>query len=223
MSLIKADLHLHTHRSPDSRNLPSDIVATCISRGINCIAVTDHNRLGGAIEVKAVAPFTVIPAEEIKTPVGEIIGLFLEEEIPRGLSPEETAMRIRAQGGLVMIPHPFDRLRQSKLSEEALNRLVAASLVDIIEVFNSRTSLLADSRRARRFAERHGLLMGAGSDAHTLGELGRCYVEMPAFKDKDGFRQSLAQGRIFGNRSWPSVHIFSTIAKWRKKLKKAPG
>ncbi|MBI2864622.1 MAG: PHP domain-containing protein [Chloroflexi bacterium] len=217
MNQIRADLHLHTLRSPDSANRPADIVRACQRRGINCIAVTDHNRFRGAQEVREIAPFTVILGEEIKTTDGEIIGLFLTEEIRRGLSPEETARAVRAQGGLVMIPHPFDRVRKSCLHEEALRRLADASLVDIVEVFNSRTTLLADSERARRFAEERGLLGAGGSDAHSLREIGQTYVEMPPFADKDSFLRSLAQGRVMGRRSNPLVHLSSMLAKWQNK------
>ncbi|MDO8673743.1 MAG: PHP domain-containing protein [Dehalococcoidia bacterium] len=218
MDIIRVDLHLHTFHSPDSANLPAAIVRTCLRRGLGCIAVTDHNRLGGALEIKALAPFPVIIAEEVKTTEGEIIGLFLKEEISRGLSPEETAKQIRSQGALVMIPHPFDRLRTSCLGEPALLRLVAASLVDIIEVFNSRTSLLADSRRARQFAEKHRLLMGGGSDAHSLREIGQTYVEMAPFEDEKSFLRSLASGRVVGRRSNPSVHLSSMLARMQKRL-----
>lgn len=217
MNLIRADLHVHTLLSPDSANPPLRILSACIRRGINRVAITDHNRLKGSLEMRDMAPEAVIVGEEIKTPVGEIIGLFLNEEIPRGLSPEETAGRIREQGGLVMIPHPFDRLRSSRLEESALERLVAASLIDIVEVFNSRTTFLSDSRRAWRFAEQHGLLMGGGSDAHTLDEIGQTYVEMPPFRDQKEFLLSLAQGRVVGRRSLPSVHVRSTLVKWRRK------
>ena len=192
------------------------IVARCLEMGINCIAIADHNTITGALRLKEMAPFRVIVAEEILTPVGELMGLFLTEEIPKGLSPEETIARIRSQGGLVGIPHPFGRtpLQNSKklLSGEIVSQ------VDIIEVFNSRTPFPNSSTKARRLALEYAKAASAGSDAHTVGEVGRAYVEMPEFNGPDDFINCLSQGRIFGHRSSPLVHIASTWAKIRKRI-----
>ena len=107
--MLKADLHVHSEYSPDSESSLVDIIEHCTAKGINCIAITDHNEIAGAIELKNIAPFTVIVGEEILSSSGEIIGLFLTEHIPAQLSAEETIRRIKDQGGLVLIPHPFDR------------------------------------------------------------------------------------------------------------------
>ncbi|HUV53340.1 MAG TPA: PHP domain-containing protein, partial [Dehalococcoidia bacterium] len=136
--MLKADLHVHTRYSPDSISSPEKIVQRCIDSGINCLAITDHNSIAGALETKRIAPFKVIVGEEILTNSGEIIGYFLTEEIPPHLSPEDTVKRIKDQGGLVCIPHPCDSLRpQSKLQRRALERIMPQ--VDLIEVYNSRT------------------------------------------------------------------------------------
>jgi hypothetical protein len=214
--LLKADLHIHTCYSPDCTTPLEAIIGCCLELGINCIAVTDHNTIAGGLEMQKCAPFTVIVGEEIKTPYGEIIGLFLSQEIPYGLSPQETVSRIKAQGGLVCIPHPFDRVRRSRLQRQIIDAILPQT--DIIEVFNSRTTLLRDSARAQTFARSHGLLASAGSDAHTSYEIGHAYVEMPDFSGVVDFRQALAQGVIVGRRSNPWVHLASSLAKWRRRL-----
>ncbi len=212
---VRADLHCHTHHSHDGIMRPPDIIAACQKARINCLAVTDHNSIAGAIEVAREAPFPVIVGEEIKTSEGEIIGLFLEEAIPKGLSPEETVKRIRSQGGLVLVPHPFDHLRRSTIRREALERV--AQLVDIIEVFNARIMFPRHVAQARAFALRHNLRSSAGSDAHTRSEIGHAYVEMAGFRDRDEFLKNLAQGTVRGRFTSPLVHAQTTWNRWKKK------
>ncbi len=207
---------MHTHYSSDCATPPERLVARCVEVGLSCIALTDHNTIKGALEVERMAPFKVIVAEEIKTPFGEITGLFLKEEVPPGLSPQETVARIKEQGGLVSIPHPFDRFRNSVLKYEALESIL--SQVDIIEVFNSRTTLLRDSEKARRFAQEHGFLCGAGSDAHTPMELGNVYVEMPNFNGPEEFKEALAKGKIIARRTNPLIHLTTAYTKIKKRL-----
>jgi predicted metal-dependent phosphoesterase TrpH len=214
--LLKADLHTHTYFSPDSLTSPEKYVQACLKRGSNCVAVTDHNAIGGALAVEKLASFKVIIGEEVESSEGEIIGFFLQEEVPAGLSPEETVRRIKGQGGLVCIPHPFDRLRGSRLAEAALMRILPE--VDIIEVLNARTTLRRDNERAVRFAQEHGLAMSAGSDAHSTRELGRACVEMPDFEGPREFLQALRQGRIVGRLSSPLVHLSSRWAWLRRRL-----
>src|SRR5205823_12854641 len=142
-------------------------------RGIGALCVTDHNGLANALALSKMSdlPIRVIPSEEVKTSEGEIIGYFLSELVPKGLSPEETVKRIKGQGGLVGIPHPFDTMRAgSRLQNAALDRLVGAGLVDILEVFNARAARSADNDLALTYAREHSLAMSAGSDAHTLVE-----------------------------------------------------
>ncbi len=208
---------MHTHFSPDSEISPERMVARCQQMGLNCIAVTDHNTMEGALAVQRIAPFMVVLGEEVGTSDGEIIGLFLKEPIPRRLSAVETAKRIKEQGGLVAVPHPFDRLRRQVISRRALEDVLP--YVDIIEVFNSRNSFQADNRKAQEFAQRHRLTGSGVSDAHTVGELGRTYVEMPEFDGTpEGFMQALAQGRIVGHQSTPLVHAATTFIKLKKRL-----
>ena len=214
--MLKADLHTHTYFSPDALTSPEKYVRTCLERRINCVAVTDHNAIAGALAVQKLATFKVIIGEEVESREGEIIGLFLQEEVPGGLSAEETVERIKEQGGLVCVPHPFDRFRGEHLAEAALTRILPQ--VDIIEVFNARTTRQADNERAARFAEEHGLAASAGSDAHSARELGRACVEMPDFEGPREFVQALREGRIVGRLSSPLVHLWSRWAWLRRRL-----
>ena len=188
----------------------------CLELGIDCIAVADHNTITGALKLKDIAPFKIIVAEEILTPVGEIMGLFLNEAVPRGLSWQETISRIRNQGGLVAIPHPFGR--SLPWNTNMLTSTEVLSQVDIIETFNSRTPFSNSSARAWELAKEQDKVASAGSDAHTLSEIGRAYVEMPEFDGPDDFLNSLAQGKIFGQKSSYLAHFASTWAKIRKYI-----
>ena len=214
--MIKADLHIHTCYSIDCLTPLEQIVERCLELGINCIAVADHNTIAGALKLREIAPFKVIVAEEVLTPVGEIMGLFLSEEVPRGLSPQETISRIRSQGGLIAIPHPFGR--SLPWNTNSLTSTEVLSQVDIIETFNSRTPFSNSITRAGKLAKEQGKAASAGSDAHTLGEIGRAYVEMPEFNGPDDFLNSLAQGKIFGQKSSYLAHFASTWARIRKHI-----
>jgi predicted metal-dependent phosphoesterase TrpH len=214
--LIKADLHVHTCYSIDCLTPLERIVDRCLEIGINCIAVADHNTIAGALKLREIAPFKVIIAEEVLTPVGEIMGLFLSEAVPRGLSPQETISRIRSQGGLVGIPHPFGR--SLPWNANPLTSPEVLSQVDIIETFNSRTPFSNSNARAWKLAKEQGKAASAGSDAHTLGEIGRAYVEMPEFDGPDDFLNSLAQGKIFGQKSSYLAHFASTWARIRNHI-----
>jgi len=192
------------------------IVERCLEVGINCIAIADHNTIAGASKLKEIAPFKVIIAEEVLTPVGEIMGLFLSEAVPRGLSPQETISRIRSQGGLVGIPHPYGRSLPWNVNPLTSTEIL--SQVDIIETFNSRTPFSNSNDKAWKLAKEHGKAASAGSDAHTLGEIGRAYVEMPEFDGPDDFLNSLVQGKIFGQKSSYLAHFASTWAKIKKHI-----
>lgn len=199
---------------------PEWMIRTCLEHGINMLAVTDHNKFDGALEMQSLAPegFTVIPAEEIKTSEGEIIGYFLQEYIPRGLSPEETARRVRDQGGVVNVPHPFDTLRGNPLSPDALDRLVRQGLVDMIEGLNARITRPEDNDAALRYAQSYGLPVTAGSDAHSYAEIGTAWMELRPFDGPRDFVEAVREGRLCGGLSpWP-VHFVSTWAKVAKKV-----
>ena len=214
--MLRADLHVHTYYSQDSILSLEKIIECCLRKGISCIAVTDHNSISGALEMQRIAPFTVIVGEEIETTSGEITGLFLTEEIPPYLSAQTTVERIKAQHGLVCVPHPFDRLRRSPLRREALQSIV--SLIDIVEVFNARTMLPRDNTQARMFAQGHAIPASAGSDAHTAPEIGGAYVCMPEFSGAEDFKSALAQGEVKGQRASLRVHLATFLVKCRRRL-----
>ena len=217
--MLKADLHVHSEYSPDSESSLGDIINHCTAAGINCLAITDHNEIAGAVELKKIAPFTVIIGEEILTSSGEIIGLFLTERIPRQLSAQETVKRIKDQGGLVLIPHPFDRyFRPSTIDRAVLKAIVAD--VDIIEVFNSHTVIRSDSIQALKFAQKHGLLASAGSDAHLVSEIGNAYIKMPDFSNVEEFKRSLTKGKLEGQMACPFHRLKSIVDKLVRKIRK---
>ena len=193
------------------------IISRCLKLGINCVAIADHGTIAGALKMREMAPFTVIVGGEILTPIGEIMGLFLSEEIPSGISPQEAIARIKAQGGLVCLPHPFDRMRGI-----AKHHLIEPLLpsVDIIEVFNSRALRGNFNTKAQLLAQKNGLLCSAGSDAHIPHEIGHAYVEMSEFNGVEEFRLALGKGKIYGRLSCPLVHIPTTVLGWWRKAPK---
>jgi predicted metal-dependent phosphoesterase TrpH len=216
--VVRIDMHSHTYLSPDSNAQFQDIIRAVERRGLDSLAVTDHNRIGGALRLREIAPFQIVVGEEVKTTEGEIIGLFLHEEIPAGLSPEETVARIHGQGGVVYVPHPFDRVRRgSHLTWPALQRLLGQ--IDVVEVINSRTTLPWDNQKAERFCALHGLRRGAGSDAHLAREIGQAWVELPPFASAEEFLASLKVGRVGGRLSTPLVHLATRWVKLRRRLR----
>ena len=216
---LRADFHIHTRYSKDSSASLEGIIARCQKTGINCIAITDHNVIEGALRMKELAPFTVIPGEEILTPNGEVIGYFLKEWIPDGQPIDTVFAAIKAQGGLIGLPHPFDTFRGLKnLSSLQLEQL--ASQVDVVEIFNARSPIRGDSGKARDFALRYGLPSTVGSDAHSSREIGKTYVEMAPFDGKESFLQSLRTGEMHCHHAGLLVHCHSVIARARKLVQK---
>lgn len=203
--MLKADLHIHTQYSMDCDTPLEKIVSRCLALGINCIAIADHGTTEGALKMAKIAPFPVIVAEEMLTRQGEIMGMFLRETIPSGLSVTETVERIREQGALVCAQHPFDTVLRHGLGSKLLEEL--AGEIDIIEVLNARSPLPQSSKKALRFAGQHALPGSAGSDAHSLGEIGNAYVKMPEFTDRADFLKTLARGKVIGHLSGPMVHF----------------
>ncbi|MBI4336827.1 MAG: PHP domain-containing protein [Chloroflexi bacterium] len=215
--LLRADFHIHTVYSPDSCTSPAALVRRCVKMGLGCIAVTDHNTIKGALEVARIAPFRVIIGEEVRTAGGEIIGLFLSEAVPRGLSPLETVKRIKAQGGLIAIPHPFDRVRRSVIRPEALAEVLPQ--VDIVEGFNARNTFQRANAQALELARQHNLIATAVSDAHHVLEVGRTYTELPPFDGTPaGLREALRAAHLVGRPAGPLVHLISTWNKLRRRL-----
>ena len=192
--MIKVDLHVHTKYSGDCMLSFENLINACKKMGISCIAITDHDTIEGALKLKEIAPFKVIIGEEIRTLDGEISGLFLSKEIPPGLSAEETIVKIKAQGGLVYVPHPFSFFRREAMSIDKLHELY--SNADIIECYNGRNFLFFENKRAINFAREKGIVMGGGSDAHHQGEIGNVFVEMDDFSTREEFLSNLRRGKI---------------------------
>jgi predicted metal-dependent phosphoesterase TrpH len=211
LDVIKIDMHVHTAHSRDSLLSPETVVERCRQKGLGAVVIADHNTTTGALAVRSMAPFPVIVGQEVSTSQGEVIGLFLEAEVARGLSAADTIASIREQGGLAGVPHPFDRFRGETLSRRVLEEM--AGELDFVEGFNSRVTLPWDNRRARQFAQGKGLPCSAGSDAHSPDELGRAFVEMAPFEDKEEFLSNLAKGRIVGSLSPFWVHFISVYAR----------
>jgi predicted metal-dependent phosphoesterase TrpH/glycosyltransferase involved in cell wall biosynthesis len=202
---IDVDVHMHTDHSGDCVTPVDVLLATARERGLGAIAVTDHNVIGGALAARAKAEeygIKVIVGEEVKTAgQGEVIGLFITEQIARGMTLEETIAEIRRQGGLVYVPHPFDRLH-SVPDYEHLLRVVAD--VDAIEVFNPRIAIPAFNEEAARFAAKYRIPGGAGSDAHVAQGLGAVRIRMHDFDGPEEFLESLRDADIVGRSS--SLH-----------------
>jgi predicted metal-dependent phosphoesterase TrpH len=200
--LIDVDLHMHTDHSNDCVTPVEVLLATARERGLGAIAVTDHNEISGALEAREKAAeygVKVIVGEEVKTAdQGEVIGLFIEEKIPRGMSLAETIAEIRRQGGIVYVPHPFDRLHSVPDYEHLL---AVVDDVDAIEVFNPRIAIAAWNEEAVRFAAKYRIPGGAGSDAHVAQGLGAVRIRMRDFDGPEEFLQSLRDADIIGRPS----------------------
>jgi predicted metal-dependent phosphoesterase TrpH len=214
---IVADLHMHTSWSHDCSTDPAELVDHAEAEGLGAIAVTDHNVFGGALETIDCAEgrdLIVIPGEEVKTDgQGEVIGLFLQQEIPRGLSFADTVAAIREQDGIVYIPHPFDRLH-SIPDPKTLHRHLTD--IDVLEVYNARLLFEAFNDEALRFASKYDLTMGAGSDAHVLQGVGTGGVRMRAFRDPEEFLLSLRTAEVL-RRPKPLAYLQSL--KWVAQVK----
>ncbi len=209
---------MHSHFSSDSEVSPEAMAKRCADVGLDYVSVTDHNTIEGSLAVREIAPFKVIIGEEVGSASGEITGLFLKETIPAGLTALQTVERIKDQGGLVSIPHPFDRFRSHVIDTDTLHELIP--YIDIVEGFNSRNNLARDDRKAQEFARTHGFITSGVTDAHTTMEIGRTYVEMPEFDGSpEDFLRALAAGRIVGRRMSPLVHVLTTLTKIKKRIK----
>ncbi len=196
---IHCDLHMHTDHSPDCATPVDVLLDTAKRAGLGAIAVTDHNEISGAHEARARANgIKVIVSEEVKTAhEGEVIGLFIEEKIPRGMSMRETIDAIHAQGGLAYVPHPFDRLHSVPDYEHLLK---VVEDIDVLEVFNARVAVPGFNEEARRFAAKYQVVAGAGSDSHVTQGLGTVKIRMRDFDGPAEFLESLRDADILRKR-----------------------
>jgi predicted metal-dependent phosphoesterase TrpH len=213
---IVCDLHMHTSHSHDCSIPVQDLLDHAEAEGLGAIAITDHNVFGGArqaVELARGRRLKVIPGEEMMTTQGEVIGLFLSEEIPRDMSMEDTVTAIREQGGVVYLPHPFDRLH-SIPDSRTLHRLLEE--VDVFEVYNARLLRDGFNDEALRFARKYNLLMGAGSDAHVLQGVGSGALRMRAFETPEEFLISLRTAEVLRR---PKSLVYLQSLKWMAQAK----
>jgi hypothetical protein len=208
---LNVDVHVHTRYSGHSILKVEDVARIAKKRCLDAVAITDHDAIEGALELSKVFP-TII-AEEVSSDEGDVIGLFLREKVEKGPALE-VMDKIRAQGALVMIPHPFDTMRKEALMKEEL-----VSKGDIIEVFNSRVMRQEDNERARKFAVDKSLPMIVGSDAHTSVEIGRSFIEIDSVDDPRSFMRALKNAKLHSRRSSVMVHGQTKVLKLREAFR----
>lgn len=222
MPELKIDMHVHTRFSADSSLDPRQIARLLAEAGMDGAAITDHGSLEGFRRAEAYGREGVllIPGLEIETDAGELLALFVEEPI-EARDPWEAADLIRAQGGLVVLPHPFDRFRRSRLRPERFRSEELRGLIDAVEVLNSRCLRMSANVAAAKMARALGKPGTAGSDAHSARELGRAYLRFGRAEDMEGLRRALLRGEAKpeGGLSGPLVHISSVIARMENALR----
>ena len=226
-ALAFADFHVHTRFSRDSILGEATFARLAVERGLTHVAVTNHNNVEGAIAVRDTVQelgladrLTVILGEEVSTSDGEVVGIFLQRTIPRGLSADETADAIHEQGGLVSIPHPFDPFRQSHIREQPLVALLEAGKVDMMEVFTSRVTLQRHNLAAAELAARYDVPGIACSDSHSAFEIAMSFNALPAFSTADELRVALPENEWHGSRSTVLIHLTTRYAVWSNVVRR---
>ncbi len=219
---IKADLHIHTHFSFDSLAVPENVLKAAVKRGLNAIAITDHNELAGALEAAAIAkqqrlPVQVIIGEEVATDKGDLLVYFVKKKILPG-TLERVLSDVKKQGAVSCAAHPYDKVRHGIQLEALEPRLLAN--IDAIEAFNSRVTLPSHNVRALRFAQKHGKAVLAGSDAHHPLEVGSAAVEFIGVKKLDKRSVILSSREVKAKLSSPLVHFLSRYAVLKKRLRR---
>lgn len=210
---LLVDLHNHSSRSQDAINTLADYERAHAQGRFHVLAITDHDRIDGALELAERATFPLIVGQEITSADGEVIGLFLDSPVPRDLPIVETAERIRAQGGLVYLAHPFYRLVQRPITASGRQLLVERSLVDVVEGLNGGPFTTRANRRSRELARQHELPLGAGSDAHAPREIGRCLAAIePAPITPEALLAGLASARLVDRRRSSFVTVAGKLA-----------
>ncbi|MFO7893277.1 MAG: dephospho-CoA kinase [Longimicrobiales bacterium] len=208
---VRVDMHIHTRSSFDCLSDPEAVLERATEQGLHRICITDHDEIRAAIDLAERYPERIIVGEEVKTAEGvDIIGLYLTEWIPKGTPARETCEQIREQGGLVYVPHPFAGGKGG--GGTILPEI--EDLVQVVEGFNARIHTPRLNDRAQQWARARNLPLGAGSDAHTLGEIGNGYVEVPAFNNEPrSFLAALQRATLHGTEASRLVHLASTVAK----------
>ncbi|NJN80531.1 MAG: PHP domain-containing protein [Anaerolineales bacterium] len=208
------EFHCHTNASKDSLTKPEDLIKTARQKGLDRLVITDHNSTVGAFAAQKLDPELVIVGEEIMTTKGEILAAFVQDEIPPGLSPQETINILKAQGAFISVSHPFDKLRKGGWGEKDLLEIIYQ--VDAIEIFNSRCMNPIFNVQAKQFAEKYNLAGTVGSDAHAAFEVGKSVLLLDQFEGADGMRKVIKQAKYKTKLSPWWVHFVSRYATMRK-------
>ncbi|NOH02025.1 MAG: PHP domain-containing protein [Chloroflexi bacterium] len=216
--MLTLEFHCHTNASKDSLTRPEDLVRAARRKGLDRIVITDHNSIAGAVAARTLDPELVIVGEEIMTTRGEILAAFVTEEIPAGLTPEETIRRLKEQRAFISVSHPFDALRKGGWQEADLLEIVPH--VDAIEVFNSRCMDPRFNDRAKAFAEKHNLAGTVGSDAHAIFEVGKAVMVLDQFQGPEGMRNVIRGAKFKAKLSPWWVHFVSRYASMKKELRR---
>lgn len=211
----KVELHCHTAASGDSLVKVKDLIRTAKKRGLDRLAITDHNTIRGAIFAQSIDPDLIIVGEEILTTKGELLAFFVKEEIPRGLAPMDAIEKLKKQEAFISVSHPFDRFRHGWALADL--KLITP-YIDAIEIFNARSFTPSINQLAKEYAQEHHLLGTVGSDAHLLYEVGRSSQSIKAFTDSESLRSSLKNTHTNEVYSSPFVRFGSTYAKIMKQL-----
>jgi predicted metal-dependent phosphoesterase TrpH len=225
-----ADFHIHTRYSRDSILSEEKFIRRAIERGLTHVAVTNHNNVEGAIAVREHVEkmglsdeISVVLGEEVSSADGEIVGLFLQRTVPRGLTADETADAIHAQGGLVSIPHPFDPFRSSHIKRDPLVRLAEAGKIDMVEVFNSRVTFQRHNQEAADFAAQYEIPGIAASDSHSSFEIAMSFNALPVFDSAEELRAGLGENEWHGSRSTVLIHLTTRYAVWSNIIRRKLG
>jgi predicted metal-dependent phosphoesterase TrpH len=216
--MLTVDFHCHTNTSKDGLTSLEALLAARQRKNIDRLVVTDHNTIQGAWRARQMDPLHIIAGEEIMTRTGELLAVYVSEEVPPGLAPQDAIARLRAQGAFISVSHPFDVLRGGHWDPADLLSILPS--IDAVEIFNARCLLPGFNRKSLAFARQHGLPGTVGSDAHTALEIGRATLRLPDFNDAESLRTAIRQGEQQGGLSPFWVHFASTYAKWVKRIRK---
>lgn len=217
--LIKVDFHVHSIASKDSLSKGEDLVALAKQIGLGKLILTDHNTIAGAVELQKIYPDFVIVGEEILTTKGEILAIFVKEELPKGLEPQEAFVRLKEQNAFISLSHPYAPLRHGWTEQEMEQYM---PYLDAIEIANGR-NLPEMNASATNFAAKHDLSGTAGSDAHGVSELGAMCLSLPDFSNTEELRQSIRSAKVCGRESSPWVRYYSRKAVLLKALNRKFG
>lgn len=215
--MLKIEFHCHTNASKDSLTKPQDLIKVAKRKGLDKLVITDHNSIQGAKTAQTLDGELVIVGEEIMTTKGEILAAYVQEEIPAGLTSQETIKLLKEQGAFISVSHPFDKWRKGGWEEKDLLEIIHQ--VDAIEIFNSRCMDPRFNWQAQAFAKKHHLAGTVGSDAHALFEVGRSILLLDQFEGADGMRKVIRQAKYQTKLSSWLVHFVSRYASSKKKLK----